>query len=137
MDLERLDAEEFAGIGIRFKTAEETEAFAELIREELEVRIGAEIAKHCTEEQLAEFDRCAAQKDAQRWLEKNCPDHRKIVIRIKKEFKAEIIKHKAMISGILTEMDREAGQVDLFETDSWYDNLEDELDDDILPSLTV
>ena len=101
MNFNRLDADELAGIGIRFETEEETGAFADLILRELEIRIGEEISSRMTEEQLEEFDSCEGPEEEQKWLEKNCPDYRKIVFRKSDEFEQEIVRYKHMIAGII------------------------------------
>ena len=101
MDFERLDSKEFADIGIKFETEAEAQAFANLIREELEVRIGAAISEGMTKKQLDEFDRCNTQEAAQHWLAVNCPDYRSIVKKKKEELENEIIKYRSKISGVL------------------------------------
>lgn len=101
MNFLQLDAEELAGIGIRFETEEETWAFADLIRGELEVRIGEEISSRATKEQLDEFDRCVGQEEGKRWLERYCPEYKKIVSNKTEEFEQEIIRYKNKIAGII------------------------------------
>ena len=101
MNFNRLDADELAGIGIRFETEEETGAFADLILRELEIRIGEEISSRMTEEQLEEFDSCEGPEEGQKWLEINCPDYRQIVFRKREEFEQEIVRYKHMIAGII------------------------------------
>lgn len=101
MDINRLDAEELASIGIRFETEAETRAFADLILRELEIRIGEEISSRLTEEQLEEFDSCDGPEEGRKWLEIYCPDYRQIVFRKKEEFEQEIVKYKHMIEGTI------------------------------------
>lgn len=101
MNFLQLDTEELAGIGIRFETEEETWAFADLIRGELEVRIGEEISSRVTKEQLDEFDRCVGQEEGKRWLERYCPDYQEIVSNKTEEFEQEIIRYKDKIAGII------------------------------------
>lgn len=113
MDFEKLDSRELASIGIRFETEEETRAFGELIREELEVRIGEVISSRSTPKQLEEFDHCATQAAEQRWLRKNCPDYRKIVMQKKEELENEIIRYKSKIAGVLPEMDTIPAEVNI------------------------
>ena len=101
MNFRQLNPKELAGIGIRFETAEETWAFADLIRRELEIRIGEEISSRTTKEQLDEFDRCVSQEEATRWLERHCPDYQEIVSNKTEEFEQEIIRYKDKIVGII------------------------------------
>ncbi len=132
MDFERLDSKEFASIGIRFETEEETRAFAELIREELEVRIGEAISEGMTRKQLDEFDRCNTQEAAQRWLAANRPDYRSIVLKKREELENEIIKYRSKISGVLPVPDNDLDQIDLSGIEPWDDYLEEDLGDDVM-----
>lgn len=102
MKFEKFDKREFASIGIRFKTNRETAAFAEIIREELEVRIGEEISSRFSDRKLAEFDRCSTPEECSRWLRENCPDYRKIVEKKKREFEQELIEYRLKIPGLMT-----------------------------------
>ncbi len=129
MDFERLDSREFASIGIRFETEEETRAFGELIREELEVRIGKAISSQSTREQLAEFDKCTTRVAAQQWLRKNCPDYRKIVMQKREELENEIIRYKSKVAGVLPEMDTIPAEADISGLKPWDGYLIEEEDD--------
>ena len=80
-----------ASIGIRFKTKEETQAFAEIVQSELEIRIGTKIASRLSDEQLDEFDMCIESDDAREWLEENCPDYRDIVDNETERMEEELI----------------------------------------------
>lgn len=102
MNFEKLDAKELANIGIRFSTEEETRAFVKIIMYELEVRIGEEISRRVTEEQLQEFDRCSSQTEVTSWLTKNCPDHCSIVRATMDELEEEIIKYSDQIPGVIS-----------------------------------
>lgn len=102
MNFEKLDKREFASIGIRFRTNRETQVFAEIIKEELEVRIGAEISSRFSNEKLAGFDRCTTQEECSRWLEKNCPNYRIIVEKNKRELENELIEYRSKIPGLVT-----------------------------------
>lgn len=69
--------------------------FLNYIQEELEVRIGARIAKGLTEAQLQEFDSLSDTQEVASWLEKNRPDYRDIVNRTVEEMKQTITRNRA------------------------------------------
>lgn len=96
-----------ASIGIRFKTKEETQAFAEIVQSELEVRIGTEIAGRLSDEQLDEFDMYIDSYDAGEWLEENCPDYRDIVDNETERMEEELISNRSMIPGMIDISDDE------------------------------
>ena len=102
MNFEKLDKREFASIGIRFRTNRETRAFAEIIREELEIRIDTEILSRFSNEKLEEFDRCTTYEECSCWLVKNCPDYGKIVEKKKRELESELIEYRSKIPGLVT-----------------------------------
>lgn len=95
-----LDIDGLKQIGIDFETKEEAYAFAELICEELEVRIGEAISEGLTKTQLKEYDSLNNLIESQRWLEWNCPDYRRIVQRTAGEFKAELLHYRKSIDGL-------------------------------------
>lgn len=68
--------------------------FLNYIQEELEVRIGARIAKGLTEAQLQEFDSLSDTQEVASWLEKNRPDYREIVNRCVEEMKRAIRQNR-------------------------------------------
>lgn len=77
-------------MGLASMPEDQKQAFLNYVQEELEVRIGERISKGLTEAQLSEFDAITDQAEAARWLEKNRPDYREIVIRTIEELKDEI-----------------------------------------------
>ena len=96
-----------ASIGIRFKTKEETQAFAEIVQSELEIRIGSVMASRLSDEQLDEFDLYIDQSDAGEWLEENCPDYRDIVDNEFERMEEELISNRSMIPGVIDISDDE------------------------------
>ncbi len=130
MDFKRLDAKEFASIGIEFETEAETRAFADLIRKELEVRIGAAISEGLTKKQLDEFGRCNTWEESRRWLDVNRPDYRSIVMKKEEELENEIVKYKSKISGVLPVPGSDLDQIDL-PAKPLFDYLE-ELEDGVM-----
>ena len=95
-----LDIAGLKKIGIAFETDDESNAFAELIREELEVRIGEAISAKLNKEQLNEFDALHGQEETSAWLGANCPDYRQIVRQKAGEFKSELLRHRKSIDGL-------------------------------------
>ncbi len=95
-----LDINGLKQIGIAFKTDEESNAFAGLIREELEVRVGEAISENLSEEQRNEFDTLDGPEECSAWLSANCPDYRKIIRKKASEFKSELLRHRKSIDGL-------------------------------------
>ena len=55
---------------------------APMLYDDLEVAVGTELARRCTAEQLAEFDRLLQAGDEpglHEWFAKNRPDHKRVV----------------------------------------------------------
>ena len=102
MNFNQLNKKEFASIGICFKTDRETNAFAEIIKEELEVRIGEAISSRFSDEKLKEFDSCLTLEESPCWLRENCPDYIKIIEKKKREFERELIEFRSKIPGLVT-----------------------------------
>ena len=96
----RLDTVGLKQLGIAFETEEEAEAFAEIIREELEVRVGKTISEGLSEALLDEFDSITTEEESTRWLEDNCPDYRKIVQRETVKIKTELLRYRMRIDGL-------------------------------------
>ncbi|MBO4414668.1 MAG: hypothetical protein J5824_01660 [Lachnospiraceae bacterium] len=94
MDL-TFNRDSISRIGITFDSEEEADAFFEMVLEELEVRIGEEVSKQCSDEQLDEFDRISEPKKAAEWLERNVPNYRVIVEQKRDEIIEELIQYKA------------------------------------------
>lgn len=87
------DQDILSKFGIEFNSDEEASAFSALIQEELEVRIGEEISKRCSDEQLEVFDSLLGTKEASEWLGNNVPDYRVIVHQKIDEIEKELIKY--------------------------------------------
>lgn len=96
----RLDQEGLAQIGVAFENREEGRKFAELIREELEVRIGEKISSGMNEAQLDEFDSLHSDSDVEAWLANNCPNYKTIVATVSKRLKEELLQYRDRIEGL-------------------------------------
>jgi len=83
--------------GLSFDDKEDEKRFLDIVVEELEVRIGAEISSHCTNEELKEFDSLSLQEEVGKWLEKHVPDYKEIVKRNINQMKAEILEFSDVI----------------------------------------
>ncbi len=68
INFNKLDREELSTNGFVFETREEANLFAEVIGEELEIRIGDAITREVGEEKAKEFDLCSPEK-AREWLD--------------------------------------------------------------------
>ncbi len=83
--------------GIRFINSEDEAKFLDIVVEEVEVRIGAQISSECTSEELKEFDNLHDSFKIGEWLKKHVPDYKRIVIREKVRMKEEIHDNVAYI----------------------------------------
>ncbi|MBR3257015.1 hypothetical protein IKG02_01880 [Candidatus Saccharibacteria bacterium] len=86
-------------VGLIVMPENERKAFLEYAQEELEVRIGEEIAEGMTEEQMREFEESASDEEAEKWLVKNKPNYRDIVKRNILELREEISRNRKKILG--------------------------------------
>ena len=90
--------ERFLGeVGLSAMGEEEKKAFLEYVQEELEARIGEEIADGMTEEKMKEFEEAENDDVAKAWLEKNRPNYKEIVLNTIKELKEEISRNREKI----------------------------------------
>ena len=69
------------------------------VQEELEVRIGEEIAEGMTEEKMKEFEDAQTDEEAEKWLATNRPNYREIVQNTLKELKEEISRNRDKLLG--------------------------------------
>lgn len=77
-------------MGLSAMPAEQKARFLRYVQEELEIRIGERISRGLSEVQLNEFDMITDPDESVRWLEKNRPDFREIVLRTIEEMKNAI-----------------------------------------------
>lgn len=78
---------------------EQREAFLEYAQEELEVRVGEEIAAGMTEEKMREFEEAKTDEETERWLKENKPNYRELVEKTIRELKDEISRNRSKILG--------------------------------------
>ncbi|MBQ1528118.1 hypothetical protein IIZ77_00530 [Candidatus Saccharibacteria bacterium] len=86
-------------VGLSAMPEEERRAFLDYVQEELEVRVGEEIAAGMTEEKMREFEEAATDEETKAWLEKNKPNYRELVAKTVEELKEEISRNRAKILG--------------------------------------
>ena len=99
LDLNNCSRPDLEHIGIRFSSDVEAKAFLDGFIVEYEVRIGEAISKRATQDQLAEFDMCLTQKEADAWLEKYCPDYRSIIVNVHEDMEVELVVCRYLIPG--------------------------------------
>ena len=88
-------------IGIRFKSTEEAQAFYEVIKEEMEVRVGQAISEGRTEKELQLFEDCATDEETEEWLNTYCPHFRTIIREAGEQMEKELIQYKDRIPGVI------------------------------------
>ena len=94
-----LNEEFLREVGLAAMPEDERKAFLDYAQEELEVRIGEEIAKGVEPEKMREFDEAESDEAALEWLKANKPDFKEIVKNVSEELKGEISRNKEKILG--------------------------------------
>ena len=84
-------------VGLSAMGEAEKRAFLEYVQEELEVRIGEEIAEGMSEDKMREFEEAETDEAAEAWLKANKPDYKEIVTKTIADLKAEIARNKDKI----------------------------------------
>ncbi|MBQ3275227.1 hypothetical protein IJH46_02280 [Candidatus Saccharibacteria bacterium] len=84
-------------VGLAVMPEEEKRAFLDYVQEELEVRVGEEIAEGMSEEKMKEFEEAETDEAAEKWLNENKPNYREIVQETIKDLKEEISRNKEKI----------------------------------------
>ncbi|MBR5389416.1 hypothetical protein IK146_02565 [Candidatus Saccharibacteria bacterium] len=86
-------------VGLSAMPEAQKKAFLEYAQEELEVRVGEEIAEGMTEEKMREFEAAETDEETEKWLNENKPNYREIVDSTIADLKAEITKNREKILG--------------------------------------
>ena len=84
-------------VGLSAMPEEQKRAFLEYAQEELEVRVGEEIANGMTEEKMREFEDAKTDEETEKWLNENKPNYREIVDKTIEEFRNEIARNRDRI----------------------------------------
>ncbi|SRR6266550_511042 len=98
----QLDDTFLASLGLGNMPAEEKKAFLAHLYEELELRVGTELSKGLSDEQLEAFEKLidsGKQEEALNWLEKNCPNYKEVVKEQLEKLKQEVTANKDMLLG--------------------------------------
>jgi hypothetical protein len=97
----QLDDNFLASLGLGAMPADEKEAFLNYVYEELELRVGMELSKDLSDEQLEQFEKLANgdQDAALQWLEQHCPNYKEVVKQELDKLKEEIIASKDRLLG--------------------------------------
>lgn len=86
-------------VGLSAMPEEQKQAFLAYAQEELEVRVGEEIAAGMTEEKMREFEEAKTDEETEKWLNENKPNYREIVDQTIADFKEEITRNRDKILG--------------------------------------
>lgn len=86
-------------VGLAAMPEDQKKAFLEYAQEELEVRVGEEIAEGMTEEKMKEFESATTDEETEKWLNENKPNYREIVKNTIDDFKEEISRNRDKILG--------------------------------------
>ena len=84
-------------VGLSAMPEAQRKAFLEYAQEELEVRVGEEIAEGMTEEKMREFEEAQTDEATEKWLNENKPNYREIVDKTIEDLKAEIARNRDKI----------------------------------------
>lgn len=98
----QLDENFLVSLGLGSMPAEEKEAFLSYVYEELELRVGTELSKDLSDEQLEQFEKLidgGDQDAALKWLEGHCPNYKEVVKQELEKLKEEIIASKDRLLG--------------------------------------
>lgn len=95
----RIDDEFLRAVGLGDMPEQEKQAFLKHATEELEARVGREIGKNLTDEQLSEFDAIENDDEAMNWLAMQVPEYKQIVKNVFEEFKKELRDNRQQILG--------------------------------------
>ncbi len=98
----QLDENFLVSLGLGAMPAEEKKAFLDYVYEELELRVGTELSKDLSDEQLEQFEKLADGDDqdaALQWLEQHCPSYKQVVKQELDKLKQEIIASKERLLG--------------------------------------
>ncbi len=98
----QLDDNFLTSLGLGDMSTEEKKAFLLHIYEELELRVGTELSKNLSDNQLSEFEKIIQEQNPDKatgWLEANCPDYKKVVADELEKLKQEIQNNKQEILG--------------------------------------
>ena len=103
IELDHMNRSNMRRVGICFEAEQDVQLLADVLQEELEVRIGSKIAKNKTPDALTEFDECHRLDQCKAWLDKYCPDCKKIIECTKLDLELELLVFRSHIPGATTQ----------------------------------
>lgn len=84
-----------------FRDPEDENAFADLMQETLEIRIGEHMSEGLTDDQLDEFeymlDHDTPDEEIAEWLDEYCPNYRDIISEEEAKLKQEVLENRSRI----------------------------------------
>ncbi|MBR2587139.1 hypothetical protein IKE71_02065 [Candidatus Saccharibacteria bacterium] len=84
-------------VGLAVMPETQRKAFLDYVQEELEVRVGEEIAAGLTEEKMREFEAAKTDEETEKWLNENKPNYREIIEQQIRQLKDEISRNRERI----------------------------------------
>ena len=102
----RIDDAMLTDLGLGDLPEEERKKLLQQIYETLELRVGMRLAENMSDEQLDEFESYIDSSDeagAQKWLETNFPDYKKVVAEELEKLKGEVAKDAEVIKSAVQE----------------------------------
>ena len=94
-----LTPRELRKLGIVFSDEARARRFCDLVQEDMEVRIGEEVTRDATEDEIDLFDRCVTDEEMEQWLNRYCPGYRSVVENTEREIEEELIARHSRIPG--------------------------------------
>ena len=101
IDFGNLTRQELADHGLAFATAEEASLFAQIILDELACRVGKAIEERVGPDKTTDDEYSVMEEDPAAWLEKNCPEYRRIIQDERAKLNREIMEYRDRIPGVL------------------------------------
>ncbi len=98
----QLDDSFLADLGLGNMSTDDKKAFNEHLYRELELRVGTELSKDLSDQQLKDFKKVIEKKDQQQalqWLEGNCPNYKAVVAAELEKLRQEVIANREEILG--------------------------------------
>lgn len=95
--MQKIDDDFLVSLGLGSMSQSDREAFLDEVRGELKSRIGEELSKTLTDDQLEQFDELVKAEDrtaALRWLEQHCPSYEEVVASEIEHVRQEILLRK-------------------------------------------
>lgn len=99
----QIDDNFLISLGLGAMSPEDKESFILYLAEELELRVGTELSKNLSDEQLEQFEKIVETGDQDAtasWLEQRCPDYKDVVKQEFEKLKQEIQASRDRLLGV-------------------------------------